>query len=144
MNSDFFTVYISLMPTLRKNGRKSLLNIDNSTLRGSDDDTSSPVDDIVMFLPPNTASKIEILDAGIILALNIEYRRIQMERALDLIGENVNNIYKVDILLAMKMVKMIWKDMESSIISKSCRNSKFEGSHVPSTGSVPCNMLQND
>ena len=39
-----------------------------------------------------------------------------MERAVDLADENIEDIYKVDILKAMKWIKRIWEDLPAAVI----------------------------
>ena len=55
--------------------------------------------------------------SGIIAALKKRYRRKKMERAVDLADENISNIYKVDILTAMKWIKRIWEDLPAAVIT---------------------------
>lgn len=98
-------------------GRKVLLLMDNCSAHGSIDSMPSLSHVEIQFLPPNTTSKLQPLDAGIIAAMKTRYRVLQMERALDLVDENVRNIYKVDILTAMRWVKRVWNDLPSSVIS---------------------------
>eukprot|EP00171_Calliarthron_tuberculosum_P021816 IDg21816t1 len=62
----------------------------------------------LVFLPPNTTSKLQPWDAGIIASMKVHYRRFQMERALDLAEEeSVLDIYKVEILSAMLALKRV-------------------------------------
>lgn len=76
----------------------------------------------VLFLPPDTTQKIQPLDAGIIASVMVRYLNIQMERAVDIIDENVQNIYKVDILSAMRALKRLWEDLPSEIIEECWRH----------------------
>lgn len=39
-----------------------------------------------------------------------------MERALDLIDEQVRDVYKLDILSAMRMLKRVWIELPDSVI----------------------------
>lgn len=59
------------------------------------------------FLPPNTTPRMQPVDAGIIAGVNIHYLTFQMGRALDLVDEHSKNIYRVDILTALRALKQI-------------------------------------
>eukprot|EP00644_Phytophthora_capsici_P016888 jgi/Phyca11/125620/e_gw1.59.230.1 len=66
----------------------------------------------IHFLPPNTTSKLQPLDAGIIAALKRRYRHRQLQHALDLEeAGNDGNIYAIDHLLAMKWLKSCWRNI---------------------------------
>lgn len=98
--------------------RKVLLLIDNCSAHGSEQSLPA-VDNVdVVFLPPNTTSKLQPLDAGIIAALKTRYRKWQYERALDCVDASVENIYHVDQLSAMKALTYIWEQLPKSVLSK--------------------------
>lgn len=61
----------------------------------------------VLFLPPNTTSKIPPMDAEIIASIKVRYSGAQMERAVDLADEAVSDIYKICILSAMYALKHV-------------------------------------
>lgn len=82
----------------------------------------------VKYLPPNTTSKIQPCDAGVIAAIKANYRIFQMERAIDLTETNVRDIYSVDILSAMLAFKKIWKNMNKTVISNCWRHCRILGS----------------
>lgn len=73
----------------------------------------------LVFLPPQTTYKIQPCGAGIIAAIKLRYRNFLLERALNLTDEDVVDIYKVEILTAMKALKRIWGVLSPSII-KNC------------------------
>uniref|UniRef100_A0AAV1T625 DDE-1 domain-containing protein n=1 Tax=Peronospora matthiolae TaxID=2874970 RepID=A0AAV1T625_9STRA len=56
----------------------------------------------VQVLPPNTTSKIQPMDAGIIAAFKRHYRRLHLQNALDRDERGETNLYKVDQLTAMR------------------------------------------
>lgn len=62
-----------------------------------------------LFLSPNTTSKNQPCDAGIISALKVRYRRFQMERSIYLSEENASKIYKVCALMEILAFKNIGK-----------------------------------
>ena len=86
-----FDLYIGRAPR-----GKVLLFIDNCSAHGR------PANTTVQFLPPSTKNRIKPLDAGIIAALKVRYRRRFIEYALDQTDKEEYDIYKVDILMAMK------------------------------------------
>lgn len=55
----------------------------------------------ILFLSPDTTSRIQQCDASTIVATKMRYRKYQLERALDLQDADVADIYKEDILSAM-------------------------------------------
>lgn len=98
--------------------RKILLLMDNCSAHGSKETLPSLQHVEVEFLPPNTTSKLQPLDAGIIAAMKVRYRRRQMEHAVDMLDEGVLDVYKIDILTAMRWLSSIW----SSISDETIRN----------------------
>ncbi len=70
---------------------------DNASCHG----TAETIPDLnnleVLFLPPNTTSCVQPLDAGAISAIKRNYRRCQVRQALDLAeDQNGSNLYKID------------------------------------------------
>jgi len=76
----------------------------------------------VVFHPPNTTSRVQPLDAGIISSMKVRYWRLQMERALDLCHEKFKKIYKVGVLTAMRWFKKVWEELPSSTIANCWRH----------------------
>ena len=70
------------------------------------------------FLPPNTTSKLQPLDAGIIASVTTRYRKYQYGRALDCLDASESNIYKLDRLTAMRAIQNIWDKLPASVIAK--------------------------
>lgn len=64
----------------------------------------------VTFLLPNTTSKVQPVNAEVIAAVKVRYCSAQMERALDRICEEITEIYKIDILSAMRILKHLVSD----------------------------------
>lgn len=118
MNSSLFFEWLRYvdMEIGKTEGRKILLVMDNCSAHGTTE-TVSQLDHVeVAFLPPNTTSKLQPLDAGIIAAMKVRYRRRQMERAVDLLDVGDMDIYKNDILTAMNWLTTIWKDVTEATI----------------------------
>lgn len=97
-------------------GRKVLLLLDNFSGHG----TCSCLPKLdcveVVFLPANTTSKLQPMDAGIIACLKRRYRSLQYSRALDLLDNEASNIYKIDQLTAMKYVSSVWNTVPQDAI----------------------------
>ena len=73
-----FNAYIA-----RTFSRKVALLIDNCSAHGTLENLPSLSNVEVIFLPPNTTSKLQPLDAGIIASLKLRYRKKQMEHAVE-------------------------------------------------------------
>ena len=56
------------------------------------------------------------MDAGIIAALKIRYKRYHMESALDKIDINARDVYKGDVLTAIKWFKKAWNELPATVI----------------------------
>lgn len=70
----------------------------------------------IEFLYSNTTHKLQPLGAGIIPAINSKYRRRQMKHAVDLLDINVVDLYKSNILAAMRWLSEIWKKLSIATI----------------------------
>lgn len=108
--------------------RKILLLLDNCSAHGSVETAPDLQNVELYFLPPNTTSKIQPCDAGIIATLKMRYRNYQMDRALDMAeDENIANIYKVDVLSAMQAFNRIWIQMDAQTIANCWRHTGILG-----------------
>lgn len=56
------------------------------------------------------------MDFGLISTVKVRNRRSQMELALDFIDEDARDIYKLEIILAMCMLKCVWLGFTDSVI----------------------------
>jgi DDE superfamily endonuclease/Tc5 transposase DNA-binding domain len=99
--------------------RKVLLLIDNAPSHIWENLRLSNVE--VVALPPNTTSKLQPLDAGIIAAFKCHIRRRQLVYALDALESN-KNPYKVDQLTAMRWARAAWLGLEPSVIQNCWRH----------------------
>lgn len=102
----------------KRTGRKAILLLDNCSAHGNLQSLPALCNVVVTFLPPNTTSKIQPMDAGIIAAVKVRYRKMHMERALDAIDESIKDIYKIDQLSAMKLVQTVWNELPAKVHSK--------------------------
>lgn len=94
--------------------RKVLLIIDNARSHIYDYLTLAFLE--VHPLPPNTMSKLQPLDAGIISSFKRHYRQRQLEHTLNVI-ELVQPPYKVDQLTAMRWTRSAWAAINISIFA---------------------------
>lgn len=108
-------------------GRKVLLLLDNCSAHGTEETLPDLENVQIMFLPPNTTSVLQPMDAGIIATLKTRYRKLQYERALDIMEESNTNIYKIDQLLAMKYISGVWKEMGESVLHNCWRKTGLLG-----------------
>ena len=84
MTSDLFFDWLKPfdLHICRTPGRKVLLFFDNCSAHGKLKTMPDMQNTTVQFLPPNATSRIQPLDAGIIVALKVKYRRRFMHCAL--------------------------------------------------------------
>lgn len=105
-----FDAFIARTP-----GRRVLLLLDNFCGHGSPDCLPELCSVEVKFLPANTTSRLQPMDAGIIASLKRRYRTLQYNRVLDALDSD-DDIYKIDQLTAMRYVQSVWHAMPIDII----------------------------
>ena len=125
MTSEIFeTVLSKLNKKLVFENRKIILFLDNATCHPeSMDDKFSNIK--IVFLPKNTTSRLQPLDAGIIRNFIVKYRKSLVKYVLSRINDNASAaeiVQDVNILMAIRWVQRTWKDVTSSTV-KRC----FEG-----------------
>lgn len=86
--------------------RSILLLIDNAPSHIFDREKLTNVR--VEFLPPNTTSHLQPMDAGVIRAFKAHYRRLYITRVLEHDIEGHDNIYFIDQLEGMRLAKEAW------------------------------------
>ena len=121
MNSEIFTtVLCHLNHRLARQNRKILLLMDNATCHPEDiDDKLSNIK--VVFLPKNTTSRLQPLDAGIIKNFKRHYRVLIVKHVIAKIdGQSeatANDIAKsINILMAIQWVKQAWEQVKETTI----------------------------
>jgi hypothetical protein len=102
---------------MRKQQRQILLLLDNAPSHAVQ--TIDLTNISVMFLPANTTSLIQPMDAGIIAAFKKRYRSFQLGMALDREKNSLSDIYKVDIVQAMIWCRDSWKMITATSIKNS-------------------------
>jgi len=115
----------SLDRTMRNQQRNILLLLDNCTAHKADGLELTNIR--IHMLPPNTTSKIQPMDAGIIAAFKRRYRRLQLAHALDLDEAGRTDIYKVDLVQAMRWSKRSWSEILPESISNCWRHTGLLG-----------------
>ena len=76
----------------------------------------------IVFLPKNTTSRLQPLDAGIIQNFKVNYRKRLVKYVLARIQEDAwkTQIVKgVDVLVAIRWIQEVWKEVSNSTI-KNC------------------------
>lgn len=105
-----FDAFIARTPN-----RRILLLLDNFSGHGSAECMPALPNIEVKFLPPNTTSRLQPMDAGIIASLKRRYCTLQYNRVLDALDVPgvENNLYKIDQLTAMRNIQSVWEEMTS-------------------------------
>ena len=106
-----FDAYIS-----QTRDRTVLLLVDNASSHG--DIRTLPTLQNVRFryLPPNTTSILQTLDAGLIAALKSEYRKKIVTRSLALVEQNATEFYRREQLTVMQWIDHIWTELDPSFV----------------------------
>src|SRR5205085_10251808 len=113
MTGDFFQQYLRCLNA--HVNHKVLLLIDNTPSHIWQDSEYPNL--AIVALPPNTTSKLQPLDAGIIAALKCQIRKQQLAYALDILDHEANpNPYKVAHSKAMRCARIAWTNMKSTVI----------------------------
>ena len=115
MNTSLFFDWLKRFSMFIANShnRKVILLLENASAHGNVE-TLPPLTNVeILFLPPNTTAKLQPMDAGIIACLKRGYRKWQYEMAVDNLNATLTNIYMVDQLVAMKVVKAVWQVLSS-------------------------------
>lgn len=121
MNTNLFFEWLRRLDRYigMESGRKILLLIDNCSAHGKEE-TMPHLDNVrVLFLPPNTTSKVQPLDAGIIAWVKNKYRTRLLLRVFDNIDMGRKSIYNVDVLTAMRWTTEAWSACPPAIF-KNC------------------------
>ena len=80
----------------------------------------------VILLPTNTTSLLQPLDAGVVASVKMQYRKRVIERAVDLLENDITiGLFDVDLRSANLYVVDIWIKMERSMIINCWRTTEL-------------------
>ena len=103
-------------------GRKVLLLADCASCRGVHSVLPELRSVHLEFLPANTTSLCQPLDAGIIAAIKRLFRKRQYRRLLDFDSAvDAKSLYRIDLLTAMIWMRDIWSNVSHSVIQNCWR-----------------------
>ena len=108
MSSQIFEAWLQKWNSrLARSGRKVALFLDNCTAHPN----LTNLDHIeLVFLPPNTTSKIQPCDQGIIKTLKTYYRKSMVERLLQAINSGLTVAdFKITLLDGLQMLRKAWE-----------------------------------
>ena len=99
--------------------RKILLFVDNATSHSGINFNNVKI----QFFSPNTTSKLQPMDQGIIQAMKLKYRKLQLRKMVAAMEKNktvcASQLLKeVDILQAIYWLKQAWDDVKEETITK--------------------------
>ena len=108
---------------MRKAGHHILYVCDNAS---SHKDLYSNIK--FLHLPPNSMSILQPLDQGIILSVKRNYKKKLAEKYLGFVENHkdaVDNLKKLDVVAATKMIAQAWRETSSTIIKNCFRKAHF-------------------
>lgn len=148
MTKELFFAWLNRLDqyVARTPGRKILLLLDNCSAHGTEDDLPPLQNVRVIFLPPNTTSRIQPLDAGIIAWVKRRYRRRLLFRVFENIESGKKSIYNVDILTAIRWAYEEWSACPSEVIQNCFRHCFSQGgvsAHVESIEEAEQNCINS-
>lgn len=98
---------------MRRKRRKVALTLDNFSGHYID---YEPRNVELVYLEPNLTSHVQPLDGGIIRCVKAHYRRNLSIRALDLDEAGEDDIFKIDLLSTMKLLRESWDEVTPETI----------------------------
>ena len=120
MSGELFEEYVrELDRTFSVSKRKIALIIDNCTAHPHVENLKWVE---LIFLPPNTTSKTQPMDQGIIRALKAKYRSLAVRKMIKALDEKAS-IPKFSILTAMFMLRKAWDDIADQTFTNCFRKS---------------------
>lgn len=124
MTSEIFTSYIKRLDVaFRREGRHVALLLDNASVHNIKITLTNIV---FVFLPANTSSKLQALDAGITANFKTQFRAIQYDRALtQYLTKQLNNVYEMDQVQAMIYIATSWGLTICKLMNVACCSQNF-------------------
>ena len=126
MTSKIFVAWlIRINSTFRSQNRNVLLFIDNCAAHPSDAVTFSNLK--VLFFPPNTTSKLQPCDQGIIASLKLNYRSQLVQKMVDALDRKDLEQFskKFSLFDAITLVHNCWNKVTEETISNCFRKAGF-------------------
>lgn len=104
-----------------ESGRQILLLVEHCSAHGHAD-TLPAMDHVrVRYLPKVASRKLQPMKNGIFGDMKLRFRLLQMDRACDRADLSEEDYYKSDVLVAMRWLQHVWRDMKSLTISNCWR-----------------------
>jgi hypothetical protein len=113
---------------LRLKNRKIALTLDNFS---GHEINYEPKNITLIYFEPNMTSHIQPLDAGIIRCFKAIYRREHCLRAIEKDEADDRDIYKMNILESMLMVKRAWSQVSQKTIKNCWDHTKIQRPAIP-------------
>ena len=110
-------------------GRKILLFLDNAPGHGHHSFSNIKLE----FLPPNTTSKLQPLDAGIIAQVKALYRKRMLRNISFNIQQNIpasEAAKKIDIFTAIEWLSLAWSGVSDLNIKRCFKKVGFSQMHI--------------
>ena len=130
MTSSVFTDWLKQFDSrMGRQQRKVLLFLDNAPSGSHADITLDNVQ--LKFFPPNTTSKLQPMDQGIIQTVKLKYRKHQLQRILqelekDKTATGIDVAKKMNVLDAIHWVNAAWKETQPDTITKCFYKAGFQ------------------
>ncbi|KAH9372424.1 hypothetical protein HPB48_017535 [Haemaphysalis longicornis] len=108
---------------MQRRGRRVLLGMDNCSAHH----VQTPLTAVtLLFLPPNTTSRVEPLDLGIIRAFRVSYTRRVVERLVIAVDRRADNLpLRGSLHSAVEMVKAAWSRVTATCVRNCFRKAGF-------------------
>ncbi|GFU62367.1 tigger transposable element-derived protein 6 [Trichonephila clavipes] len=122
MTTELFNEWlVSLNSDMKREKRHILLFLDNCTVHNN----APPLSNVkLQFFPPNSTSKLQPLDQGIIHNFTTFYRREVVKSVLDNL-ENQQHVTTISILTALIMIDKAWRAVTPLTIHNCFKKSAF-------------------
>jgi len=119
----------------QKYNQRVLLLLDNCPSHKIDGLVLSHVD--VHFLPPNTTSKIQPMDAGIIMSFKKHYRHLHIKWILNQVedGNDIKDL-KMDVLQAIQYIIKSWEEITPETICNCWQHTKILPAAIDTASNV--------
>ena len=121
MTSTIFKTWVRKLDiNIKNSNRKTALVVDNCTAHPVIQGLTNVG---LVFLPPNTTTKTQPIDAGVIHCLKARYRKNPAE--MRLLAFEGKKEFKVDVLEAMKLLDLAWNSVTDISIQNCFRKVRF-------------------